>query len=52
MREGRQGCEGFNVDAYMNRYDDLQQVYGEKKMLYYIHYLRFGYNEGRDGGLE
>lgn len=47
--EGRQGCEEFNVQAYMSRYPDLQAIYGDNLKLYYVHYLKVGKAEGRNG---
>lgn len=48
MNEGRQGAEGFNVLAYKSRYNDLSEAYGDNLKFYYIHYINFGYAEGRD----
>ena len=49
MAEGRQGKSSFNVISYKNRYKDLQNAYGDSLNFYYIHYLNFGYAEGRNG---
>lgn len=49
VAEGRQGCEEFNVQAYMNRYPDLQKVYGNNYKMYYLHYMMAGKAEGRNG---
>ena len=49
MKEGRRGNDTFNVYAYKNRYKDLQNAYGDSLNFYYIHYLNFGYAEGRNG---
>ena len=49
MKEGRRGNATFNVYAYKNRYKDLQDAYGDSLNFYYIHYLNFGYAEGRNG---
>ena len=49
MAEGRRGNEAFDVQSYKNRYTDLQTVYGNRLDLYYLHYLTFGFHEGRSG---
>lgn len=49
MKEGRQGCEEFNVIAYKNRYADLSKVYGDNLKMYYLHYMMVGKAEGRSG---
>ena len=49
MAEGRRGNEAFDVQSYKNRYTDLQTAYGNRLDLYYLHYLTFGFHEGRSG---
>ena len=49
MKECRRASENFNVYAYANRYSDLQKMYGTSFYKYYIHFLKFGYKEGRNG---
>ncbi|MGN0496596.1 MAG: hypothetical protein ACI4GW_10255 [Lachnospiraceae bacterium] len=49
MKEGRQGCEEFNVTYYKNRYVDLRNAFGKNLLLYYKHYMTSGKKEGRDG---
>ncbi len=49
MKEGRQGCESFNVFYYKNRYPDLRRLYGDNLVKYYLHYMNYGLKEGRDG---
>ena len=49
MAEGRRGNEAFDVQSYKNRYTDLQIAYGNRLDLYYLHYLTFGFYEGRSG---
>ena len=49
MAEGRRGNEAFDVQSYKNRYIDLQIAYGNRLDLYYLHYLTFGFHEGRSG---
>lgn len=49
MKEGRQGNEEFNVQAYKARYADLQAVYGNDLTKYYLHYITSGKAEGRNG---
>lgn len=47
MKEGRQGCESFNVYSYKNRYSDLRNAFGSDLTKYYLHYINNGKNEGR-----
>lgn len=47
MKEGRQGCESFNVTSYKNRYADLRNAYGNDLTKYYMHYINYGKREGR-----
>ena len=49
MAEGRRGNEAFDVQSYKNRYIDLQIAYGNRLDLYYLHFLTFGFHEGRSG---
>lgn len=49
IKEGRQGCEEFNVTYYKNRYVDLRTVFGNDLSKYYMHYNNYGKNEGRNG---
>lgn len=49
MKEGRQGCKDFNVDAYKGRYPDLASAFGTNNTSYYLHYINFGIKEGRVG---
>ena len=49
MAEGRRGNEAFDVQSYKNRYIDLQIAYRNRLDLYYLHYLTFGFHEGRSG---
>ena len=49
MAEGRRGNEAFDVQSYKNRYTDLHTAYGNRLDLYYLHYLTFGFHEGRSG---
>ena len=52
MKEGRQAKADFDVNAYRARYVDLQQVYGDNLVKYYIHYIKYGQAEGRNGAPE
>ena len=52
MKEGRQAKVDFDVNAYRARYVDLQQVYGDNHVKYYIHYIKYGQAEGRNGAPE
>ena len=49
MAEGRRGNDTFDVQSYKNRYTDLQIAYGNRLDSYYLHYLTFGFYEGRSG---
>lgn len=49
MKEGRQGCESFDVKSYLYRYADLRKVYGTDLSKYYLHYINNGKREGRAG---
>lgn len=48
MNEGRHASEEFDVYAYMNRYADLKNAYGNNLREYYIHYIYSGKKEGRN----
>ena len=39
----------FDVNYYRLRYSDLQNAYGADLQSYYIHYIKYGQSEGRDG---
>jgi len=48
VKEGRRGCEGFDVYSYRNQCADLRQAYGWNNLPeYYMHYVKYGFNEGR-----
>lgn len=47
MKEGRQGNATFNVKNYKNRYQDLQEAFGNDLPKYYRHYIEFGKKENR-----
>ena len=47
MQEGRQAKETFNVNYYRSNYYDLNRAYGNNLQKYYIHYITYGYKEGR-----
>lgn len=47
VREGRNGCEGFNLRAYVQNNPDLVEVFGDDYGAYCRHYLEFGRNEER-----
>jgi N-acetylmuramoyl-L-alanine amidase CwlA len=49
MKEGRQGCDWFNVHTYKSKYTDLQKAFGSNLKSYYIHFIDYGYKEGRNG---
>ena len=49
MNEGRQAKDSFNVKKYKNRYNDLQNAFGNDLKSYYMHYIGSGYKEGRKG---
>lgn len=49
MNEGRQAKDSFNVKKYKNRYNDLQNAFGNDLKSYYMHYIGNGYKEGRKG---
>lgn len=45
--EGRWANEGFDVIAYLQANTDLRCAFKYNLPKYYIHYLRYGINEGR-----
>lgn len=47
MKEGRKSSATFNVKVYKANYKDLQNKYGNDLKSYYIHYIKYGYKEGR-----
>lgn len=47
MDEGRQGCAGFNVQAYKDKYVDLRNAFGNNTKQYYLHFIVYGFSEGR-----
>lgn len=50
LNEGRSSCANFNVYSYRNQNQDLRLTYGWNKLSdYYMHYLNYGRNEGREG---
>lgn len=49
MREGRRACEGFDVHLYRNGNSDLERAFRGDLTSYFMHYLRYGQAEGRDG---
>lgn len=49
MAEGRRGNEAFDVYGYKTRYLDLRKAYGSDLKSYYLHYLKYGMKEHRNG---
>ena len=47
MKEGRCGCEAFNVLTYREKNGDLKAAFGDDLKQYYIHYMNYGKKEGR-----
>lgn len=47
MKEGRIGCDSFNVNKYKEYYADLRTAFGNNFPAYYKHYVQFGYKEKR-----
>lgn len=47
MSEGRQGCEGFDIQSYAALNLDVKANYGNNKEGYYRHYIDYGKKEGR-----
>lgn len=52
MKKGYQGCASFNVQCYKERYPDLEASFGNNYVPYYIHYIRCGAKENRDGSFD
>lgn len=52
MKKGYQGCASFNVQSYKERYPDLEETFGNNYTYYYLHYIKSGYKEGRDGSFD
>lgn len=48
MGEARRASEEFNVKVYKENYKDLREAFGDNYPPYYLHYIRFGYNEHRE----
>lgn len=48
MEEGRRACKGFIVQVYRDNYRDLREAFGDDLPKYYMHYIRFGYDEHRE----
>ncbi len=49
MKEGRRGCDEFDVASYRAKNADLNAVYGDDLAKYYYHYMNTGKAEGRSG---
>lgn len=49
MSEGRQGCEGFDVQRYKEAYKDLRDAFGDDYKPYYYHYIQYGQKEIENG---
>ena len=49
MKEGRRGCEEFDVTSYRNKNADLNAAFGDDLPKYYYHYMSTGKAEGRSG---
>lgn len=47
MRERRVASDKFDVQSYCNRYLDLRSAYLNDAAKYYLHYIAFGWKEGR-----
>lgn len=47
MKEGRMGCDSFNVNKYKEYYTDLRLAFDNNLPAYYKHYIQFGYKEKR-----
>ncbi|MBU4133660.1 MAG: hypothetical protein KKF12_22810 [Proteobacteria bacterium] len=50
IHEGRQGSSTFDVHFYLQKYADLQQVFGSNYHAATIHWINNGIYEGRDPG--
>ncbi len=49
MKEGRRGCEEFDVTSYRAKNADLNAAFGDDLPKYYYHYMNTGKAEGRSG---
>ena len=49
MDKALRGSETFDVFSYYNKYKDLRDAYGKNYKKYYMHFVNFGYKEGRKG---
>ena len=47
MKRWRRGNASFDVISYGNAYRDLRDAFGGNYPKYYLHYIKFGYREGR-----
>lgn len=47
MKKGHQAIADFRVQSYACRYYDLRKAYKNNLVKYYLHYIRYGKNEGR-----
>lgn len=51
LKEGRQGCEWFNVNEYISNYSDIASAFtgDDKNLKAAIHFCNYGAKEGRRG---
>lgn len=49
MDEGSVASKNFDVSYYRLHNEDLSMLYGDSMKLYYLHYILYGYKEGRKG---
>lgn len=49
MKKGQQAKQSFDVMSYAFRYYDLRKEYKNDLKKYYLHYMKKGKKEGRDG---
>jgi hypothetical protein len=49
MKEGRRGCDEFDVSSYRSKNADLNATFGDDLPKYYYHYMQSGKAEGRSG---
>lgn len=47
IEEGRYASDNFRVHLYKKNYEDLRKKFGNKLYMYYLHYIKYGQNEGR-----
>ena len=47
MKESRQASSQFILSYYRANYEDLRKAYGNNNAAYYLHYIKYGKNEGR-----